>query len=41
MLAISLIENKAIRNKIAQEHCKYLPEDSIFYFEDRLNSMYS
>jgi len=40
MLAISLIEDKNIRNKIAQEHCKYLQEDSIFYFEDRLNSIH-
>ena len=39
MLAVSLIENKDVRNKIALEHCKFLPENAVFYFENRLNSI--
>jgi len=40
MLAVSLIENEPLANKVAFKHGKYLPKHSIFYCEPRLNSIH-
>jgi len=39
MLAVSLIENDDIRYDIALRHGLFLPDDSVYYFENRLSSI--
>ena len=39
-LAVSLIENDAIRYDIALKHGDFLPSDAVYYFEDRLPSIH-
>lgn len=39
-LAVYLIENQPLADNVAFEHSKYLPTNSVFYIEPRLNSIH-